>query len=116
MSAKRLKAFGRKVREIRKEQGLSQEALAARAGLDRSYMGHIERGEKNVTLTKITPSDLPAHRKDDPHPDTQGGLFRDLWNLPSKLNVHIKAGSRLYVGGPGVVEAIETTSQKPEVV
>ena len=53
MSAKRLKAFGRKVREIRKEQGLSQEALAARAGLDRSYMGHIERGEKNVTLTKM---------------------------------------------------------------
>ena len=53
MSAKRLKAFGRKVRKIRKEQGLSQEALAARANLDRSYMGHIERGEKNVTLTKI---------------------------------------------------------------
>lgn len=53
MSAKRLKAFGRKIRAIRKEQGLSQEALAARANLDRSYLGHIERGEKNVTLTKI---------------------------------------------------------------
>ena len=53
MSAYRLKAFGKKVRELRKEQGLSQEALAARAGLDRSYMGHIERGEKNITLTKM---------------------------------------------------------------
>jgi len=53
MSAQRLKAFGKKVRKIRKHQGLSQEALAARANLDRSYMGHIERGEKNVTLTKI---------------------------------------------------------------
>lgn len=53
MSAKRLKAFGNQVRQIRKEQGLSQEALAAKAKLDRSYMGRIERGEMNVTLTKI---------------------------------------------------------------
>ena len=45
--------FGNKVREIRKEKGLSQEQLASLAGLDRSYMGHIERGEKNITLTKI---------------------------------------------------------------
>lgn len=48
-----LVAFGKKVRSIRKEKGLSQEALAALAGIDRSYMGHIERGEKNITLTKI---------------------------------------------------------------
>ena len=53
MSAQRLKAFGKKVRKLRKDQGLSQEAFAARANFDRSYMGHIERGEKNVTLTKI---------------------------------------------------------------
>ena len=46
-------AFGRAIREIRKEKGLSQEAFADLAGIDRSYMGHIERGEKNVTLTKI---------------------------------------------------------------
>lgn len=46
-------AFGKAVRELRKERGLSQEAFADLAGIDRSYMGHIERGEKNVTLTKI---------------------------------------------------------------
>lgn len=46
-------AFGRAIRELRKEKGLSQEAFADIAGIDRSYMGHIERGEKNVTLTKI---------------------------------------------------------------
>lgn len=46
-------AFGRAIRELRKEKGLSQEAFADLAGIDRSYMGHIERGEKNVTLTKI---------------------------------------------------------------
>ena len=49
----RLIAFGRKVREIRKAKGLSQEALADLSGIDRSYMGHIERGQKNVTLLKI---------------------------------------------------------------
>jgi transcriptional regulator with XRE-family HTH domain len=53
MRDERLVAFGRRVRALRKEQGLSQEALAALADIDRSYMGHIERGEKNVTLTKI---------------------------------------------------------------
>jgi len=46
-------AFGKAVRELRKERGLSQEAFADLAAIDRSYMGHIERGEKNVTLTKI---------------------------------------------------------------
>ncbi len=53
MKDQRLVDFGNKVREIRKAKGLSQEALAALADIDRSYMGHIERGEKNITLTKI---------------------------------------------------------------
>ncbi len=53
MKDPRLVAFGEKVRHIRKEKGLSQEALADLAGIDRSYMGHIERGDQNITLTKI---------------------------------------------------------------
>lgn len=53
MRDKYLTDFGKAVRELRKENGLSQEAFADLAGIDRSYMGHIERGEKNVTLTKI---------------------------------------------------------------
>lgn len=53
MSDARLQAFGARIRAIRKEKGLSQEDLASLAGLDRSYMGHIERGEKNITLLKI---------------------------------------------------------------
>lgn len=53
MRDKQLAAFGKAVRELRKEKGLSQEAFADLAGIDRSYMGHIERGEKNITLTKI---------------------------------------------------------------
>lgn len=53
MKDHRLVNFGNRVRQIRKEKELSQEALAALADIDRSYMGHIERGEKNITLTKI---------------------------------------------------------------
>jgi len=53
MRDKYLKEFGNAIRGIRKEKGLSQEALADLAGIDRSYMGHIERGQKNITLTKI---------------------------------------------------------------
>ena len=45
--------FGNKVREIRKAQGISQEKLAELSEIDRSYMGRIERGEMNVTITKI---------------------------------------------------------------
>lgn len=53
MKDPRLVAFGEKLRKIRKEKGLSQEALADLAHIDRSYMGHIERGDQNITLTKI---------------------------------------------------------------
>lgn len=46
-------AFGRAVRSIRIQQGYPQEAFAARAGLDRSYYGAIERGEFNVSLATM---------------------------------------------------------------
>ena len=42
--------FGALVRRLRKERGFSQEGFALRVGLHRTYMGDIERGEKNVTL------------------------------------------------------------------
>lgn len=45
--------FGACVRERRKALGLSQEALADVAGIDRSHMGKIERGERNVTLLNV---------------------------------------------------------------
>ena len=48
----RMIAFGRRVRELRQSKGISQERLAEMAGIDRSYMGNIERGEKNITLKK----------------------------------------------------------------
>ena len=45
--------FGNKVREVRKERGLSQEELAHKANLHRTYIGMIERAEKNITLLNI---------------------------------------------------------------
>ncbi|MCB0538694.1 MAG: helix-turn-helix transcriptional regulator [Bacteroidetes bacterium] len=45
--------FGERVREERLKKGLSQEDLAFRADLHRTYIGMIERAEKNITLINI---------------------------------------------------------------
>lgn len=45
--------FGERVREIRKEKRLSQEELSFKADLHRTYIGMIERAEKNITLINI---------------------------------------------------------------
>ena len=47
------KKFGSHVKQLRKEKGISQEQLANAAGIERSYMGAIERGERNPTLYKL---------------------------------------------------------------
>ena len=48
-----LMAIGKAIRKARAEQGLSQEVLAHDAGLDRSYVGGIERGAHNLTVMKL---------------------------------------------------------------
>ncbi len=47
------KALGETVREQRRRQGLSQENFGELAGVHRTYVGMIERGEKNITLLNI---------------------------------------------------------------
>lgn len=47
------KIFGAKLREIRQEKALSQEALANVCELDRTYIGGVERGERNISLINI---------------------------------------------------------------
>jgi transcriptional regulator with XRE-family HTH domain len=46
-------ALGRAIRRLRSALGLSQEQLADRIGLDRTYVGGIERGERNVSFEKV---------------------------------------------------------------
>ncbi len=45
--------FGKRIRAVRKEKGLSQEALALACTLDRTYVGSVERGERNISLVNI---------------------------------------------------------------
>ena len=53
MTKEILKRFGHKVREERTKIGISQEELGSRAGVHRTYIGMIERAEKNITLQNI---------------------------------------------------------------
>jgi len=47
------KAFGLRVKELRKKLGISQEEAADRAGLHFTYWGAVERGEKNLTIESM---------------------------------------------------------------
>lgn len=61
------KQLGKKIRQIRKKQGISQEELGFKSGLHRTYIGAIERAEQNVSIDnlhkiakalKVPPKDL----------------------------------------------------------
>jgi len=53
MNTALLKRFGKRVHDERTKRGLSQERLGELAKVHRTYVGMIERGEKNITLTNI---------------------------------------------------------------
>lgn len=48
-----VKKFGERIRELRLEKGWSQEVLAEKTGFHRTYIGMIERGERNLSLKNI---------------------------------------------------------------
>jgi transcriptional regulator with XRE-family HTH domain len=51
MKSHLLEELGNRIRKKRKERGWSQEELAEEANIDRSYIGGVERGERNLTFT-----------------------------------------------------------------
>jgi transcriptional regulator with XRE-family HTH domain len=53
LSPNLLRRFGRRVRDLRQSRGLSQEDFAEQCGLDRTYIGGVERGERNISLKNI---------------------------------------------------------------
>lgn len=48
-----LVALGQQIRQVRQRRGISQEDFASSAGLDRSYYGGVERGERNVAALNL---------------------------------------------------------------
>ena len=48
-----LRALGQRIRELRTEQGYSQEAFADKCGVHRTFMGTVERGESNLSFENI---------------------------------------------------------------
>jgi len=48
-----LAKFGKRIMKLRQDRGFSQEDLASHAGLHRTYIGMIERAERNITLRNI---------------------------------------------------------------
>jgi transcriptional regulator with XRE-family HTH domain len=53
MEAPQLQVLGARIREARRARGWTQEALASAAGIDRSYVGGVERGERNPTFNTL---------------------------------------------------------------
>lgn len=45
--------IGKRIRELRKTKGFSQESFAYEVGLDRTYMGSVERGERNIAAINL---------------------------------------------------------------
>lgn len=69
--------FGRRVRRARQAVGLSQEELAHRSGLHRTYVGSVERGERNIGLLNITTLATVL--------DVDASIFVDgLWRAPAE--------------------------------
>jgi transcriptional regulator with XRE-family HTH domain len=93
------KAFGLRIRNLRKKQGLSQEDLADRAGLHPTYVGGVERGERNPSFESIlkiaealdvSPGQLFRFEGVERSPDLDEQIVEELLSLVENLKPSTK--------------------------
>ena len=101
-----------------KDLGVFQEPVFASDVLYTSDHGIAAYDLSNVKLDERKKSPIPLVRRDDTYPDKWKITSRELWRMPSELKIYIKAGERVYLGGPGVVEAVQIpkSGEKPQGV
>ncbi len=99
-----------------KELDSFRQPVLTASAIYESNGGITARDLTEVTIRERTEAIIAAEGRRDTYPDNVGGEFGSLWELSSDLELHIKAGDRLYAGGPGVVEAIDTSDGEPQVV
>ncbi|MCR4779932.1 MAG: helix-turn-helix domain-containing protein [Ruminiclostridium sp.] len=85
--------FGQRVRSIRKQRGLSQERLSEMCDLHPTYIGQIERGEKNASLETImricrglnvSPSELFKNMSADGEKNTAETIYELILEMPAR--------------------------------
>jgi transcriptional regulator with XRE-family HTH domain len=78
--------FARNIRLVRIHAGISQEVMAAEAGLDRAFVGTLERGQRNISIDNIElickAIGLPAHELMNPDLPAQHGLDVTVTRAP----------------------------------
>jgi outer membrane protein assembly factor BamB len=89
-----------------KDIGAFQEPVFTSETLYTSDEGIAAYDLRDVKLEERKKSPIPASRRDDTYPDKWKLAGRALWRMPSPLRVYAKAAEHLYLGGPGVVEAL----------
>ncbi|RKP56263.1 XRE family transcriptional regulator [Cohnella endophytica] len=86
---------GARIREIRKQKGWSQEALAEHAGFHYSFIGSVERGQRNISLTNLEKlastlgvevHQLFAYSKAMPEGDDKDPLFQEIIDMLIRLD------------------------------
>ncbi|WP_342618402.1 helix-turn-helix transcriptional regulator [Rhodoferax sp. GW822-FHT02A01] len=84
--------FARNIRLVRVHAGMSQEAMADEAGLDRAFVGTLERGQRNISIDNIEllckAIGVPAHELMDPDLPQRRGLDVTRTRSPRTVRVH----------------------------
>jgi len=89
-----------------KDLGAFREPVFAEGVMYDNDRGVVASDLADVKLEERKKSAIPPERRTDTYPDKWKMASRELWRLPSKLRVHIKAGEHLYLGGAGVIQAV----------